>query len=1306
MDKGNIKAMELPIIAEGNYEEQNESIYSNDKKEYKKFVRIKEYYISQYDDMCEDYAKIEKLLPVKINYPLFIIYIFLNIITLGIFSLFFIWFPSLKLIFIYKPCVLSQAKYIAVYGNNDDITVKKLKITTLNQTEKTFIQTEYDTNIPFDSKEIYQFNYKFFRYIYISSLDSFQSLKYKLNTTYRSIHSKCTQGLYNSDIEIQRKIFGECDIKLKIGSYFKFLYEELEDPFYLFDLFSIILWYIDEYELYATIITITTIFSLMTNAFEERRNQLLIQKLAKYSCSIKVVRKNDDGTKYKKIVSSKELVPGDLFELPEENQLMPCDAILLSGTVYMNEVMLTGENTPIIKNAIPNSKEMFIEEKEERNFLFSGTQIIQKISKKKNDKVYALVDSTGFNTWKGNLIRATFCSENEEFEFVSDSEKYILFMGIVSLIGLLIIIPFLIKLGESKYEILIRCLDLITTTIPPSLPTCLQIGTSLCIARLRKEGIICINRFKVNITGKINVLCLDKTGTLTEENLEIFGFRPILINKEGDFDFGDLETSTNKLSRRAFEYYKEKSKSGKKSKNEDLNQFFIECMATCHTATIYDGKVIGDEFDLKMLESSKWKIVENDYGNSQIIKIYLRPLQEKTLEEKLNNIQENEDDDIIIKSHYELGVVRSFRFSPKLQRMSVIVKDPNEKYYKIFCKGSPQKIKELCLPETIPEDFNEVLKKYSMKGLRVYALGMRLVKMSYLQTQQITREKIEKKFIFLGLVIFKNKLKSTTKETINILDEADIKMIMLTGDYILTAVSVAKQCGLISKEAVVYTCEIDDNKLTWNTIERFDDDEEEDESLNSEDENFSFLRQLSNSEIILNSTTGENDLRNSFLHRFPPENLALTRKQSSFYNQNKTNITFNNDSSISNDSLLLNIDIQEYPFEDFEENYVIALSGQTFDFFYKLSKKYKETHQPKYKVYSEVFKTILQYGKIFAGMEPEQKANLILSLREENLTVCMCGNGANDNIALRTADVGVSLSKEESTIAASFTSTVNDISCLPKLLKECKSSLVCSIQTFKFLMIYSIIQFFTIVLLIMNQSYLTNVQSISVDIFIVLPLASLYPLTEPYRKLTHHKPTGNLVSFTIITSLLMQTITSFTFLIVGLYFLKRRNWYKGPMCKFSDDDVYECPENTVIFLISNIEYLTCAFVFAISKPFKKNFYTNIPLTVFMIAWFIYSSFIILNPDDYSMDLMSLFDFDDILTNKFSDEFFRVIIFVICLCYFLISFSLEKLFVPFLSNWWNRKKIKELEEKANDKQINLNLGDLQKYKSVVHYSNKN
>ena len=53
--------------------------------------------------------------------------------------------------------------------------------------------------------------------------------------------------------------------------------------------------------------------------------------------------------------------------------------------------------------------------------------------------------------------------------------------------------------------------------------------------------------------------------------------------------------------------------------------------------------------------------------------------------------------------------MRRFDFVPKLQRMSVITKNVNEEYYKIFCKGSPEKLKELCIPETIPADFNDVI---------------------------------------------------------------------------------------------------------------------------------------------------------------------------------------------------------------------------------------------------------------------------------------------------------------------------------------------------------------------------------------------------------------------------------------------------------------------------------------------------------------------------------------------------------------------------------------------------------------------
>ncbi len=157
------------------------------------------------------------------------------------------------------------------------------------------------------------------------------------------------------------------------------------------------------------------------------------------------------------------------------------------------------------------------------------------------------------------------------------------------------------------------------------------------------------------------------------------------------------------------------------------------------------------------------------------------------------------------------------------------------------------------------------------------------------------------------------------------------------------------------------------------------------------------------------------------------------------------------------------------------------------------------------------------------------------------------------------------------------------------------------------------------------------------------------------------------------------------------------------MCKFSDIDVYECPENTVIFLIGTIEYLTVAFVFIISKPFKKNFYTNIPFTIFMLAWFIYAFFIILNPDDYSMNLLSLFNFSDIL-KQYSDEYFNIIIFIICFSYFIVSFMLEKFVVPILSNLWNKRNIRELEERENDPQISVSLGQLQKLKSVINFKN--
>lgn len=75
---------------------------------------------------------------------------------------------------------------------------------------------------------------------------------------------------------------------------------------------------------------------------------------------------------------------------------------------------------------------------------------------------------------------------------------------------------------------ILNALDLITVTVPPALPTCLSIGISLALARMKKKQIYCISPPKVNISGQLTVLCFDKTGTLTEDGLDLYGVRPII----------------------------------------------------------------------------------------------------------------------------------------------------------------------------------------------------------------------------------------------------------------------------------------------------------------------------------------------------------------------------------------------------------------------------------------------------------------------------------------------------------------------------------------------------------------------------------------------------------------------------------------------------------------------------------------------------------------------------------------------------------------------------------------------------------
>ena len=1257
------------------------NILNTKEKNYKKNISTEyEQFVDKYDEMCEEHSKIIKIESLSYSEIKIFFLIVCSILTCFLIDLLIIWFPKLKRYFIYKNVPLKEAKFIGIYGTDNSIIIASLEKIKLPNIKNSNLLSEYESNIPYnyENEEFLLFTYKLFKYIFNPITGNFSSLTQKLQTTFSNIHLKLSLGLNNNEIEYQKKLHGKCDLEIEIKSFIHILAKELTDPFYIFQICSVILWIFNDYNAYACVIIAATTSSLLISTYETRKNLLDIQKMAKYECNVKVYRRDSNNNLINNIISSTNLVPGDIFEIQKENLPMPCDCILINGNAIINESMLTGESTPIVKTQIQKINCDFNAKEQNNNFLYAGTKLIQKRTLN-NNKVLCLVYSTGFSTIKGSLIRSILYPKKFDFKFKQDSIKYICIMAFLSVFGFTISLPFLKKAGIPKKEIILKSLDLFTTTVPPALPACLGIGISYAINRLKNYGIICINRDRVNIAGKVNICVFDKTGTLTEDHLDIFGYRNVKKDNKGNFIFGDFIKDAKKNGEEAFIYYKENLYNNNRNFNDDLNKAFVECLASCHSATFVNGELIGDPIDVQMFKSCNWEIFENnnekEENSNKLISTFLRPKQELDLDIKLNSLSNKKDEeDNIINDHYELGVVRRFDFSSKLQRMSVIVKNVNENYYKIFCKGSPEKIIELCKEETIPDNFNEILTNYTSKGFRVLALSFKLMKMNYIQSQEIIRDKVENNMIFLGLLIVQNKLKEETKNSIELLSKAGLKMVMATGDNILTAISVGRECNLINNTSNILTCEIENKQLIWNYIESFNDNISERFSTES-----NLLKEINI------------DDNNNLLLYYPPENYSNKYSKQISISQNENleeKKSINKESENSSFSLNIN-----NPFKENLKKIPIAINGKTFEKLYNYNNEYKISLNPSYKKYNNLFRKILQYCKIYARMSPEQKSLLIQSYKNEKLTVLMCGDGANDCSALRNADIGVSLSPEEASIAAPFTSNISNISCLEKLLREGKSSLITSIQTFKYMMVYSLIQFIAITLLMIYNSYLSDYQFLAVDLFIIFPLAFFIPMTEAYDKLTKDKVIDSLTSLPIISSILLQMSISFIFQYLPLLILtKGIKWYVK-ICNINDDIVKTCPDNTLLFLISNMQYLISAVSFTISKPFKKDFYTNFLFTGFVFLAFIYSVYIIIIPDKYSRKLLQIYNFkknnDGIRSN-----FFTVFILIVSLVNFIVSLSIEKIIIPFITEIWEKNNKKHLIEKSQNPNIELNLLELQ------------
>ena len=1227
----------------------------------------KAYMVLKYIDNCEEHNQISYIIPLIKSTPKFILFIFLNIITVGIINLFIAWFPKMILYLYYKVTDLETATHLGVFSKDNELLVVEKKVIDLPEIDaksENNLLKRFNLNINYEEKKIIMFEYKLFDYIFIKEKDNFMTIDYQIKEKQSIIIEEYSSGLTPNEVKLMRLIFGECDIDIRINSVGKILLDELTDPFYLFQLYSIILWYCTDYYYYASVIVILTVLSLVLSVYGTYQNLKKLQEISRYSCPVKVYRKNENNEYMEPIeMNSTELVPGDLFEIPEDGLALPCDAILIDGSVIINESMLTGESTPVIKVRMAGTDNIFNtkDADSDKYLLFGGTKVVQKRKIGKGNPL-GIVFQTGFKTFKGNLINAILYPKPDEDTFTRDSVKYIIFMGILCIVGFGISLKYLITDGQlSNKEIVEKFLDLFTTAVPPSLPACLSVGITYSLGRLKKKNIFCIQRDNVNKAGSVNILVFDKTGTLTEDHLDISGYVSVKLNEKNQFEFlpftSDIKTNCDII----LDHFKKKLKNPKekyKNKNKDLLQYYTECLACCHCLTYVKEKLVGDPIDVKMFEALDWIMKENDSSNGTqnadpLVLNYIRPKCEEDIEIRLQNNDKKENEKL--KERYELGIVKRFDFSSKLQRMTTISKNVNENFFKAFCKGSPEKLKELCKPETIPLNFDDTLNIYTSKGYRVLAMAAKGLIMDFQQSQSIPRENVEKNMIFLGFLIVKNKLKEKTKESLIKYDEADLRMIMATGDNILTAICVSKECNLIRKNQEMFSCELEKDEngkevLTWKKIEGNDDDEE----YNNSDELNNSLNSLkSNKDKINIEMTQVDDMNQISLYElYPPEkinsNIQVSKKIEEKDNKNSLSLKNKklriedekdlidydnkkvlNTSRISNRTIEISafdINEDESPLNKAKnENFGIALTGPVFEKLFKLNQKYVKEKDEKLKSIHQSYRLVLKNGRVFARMAPEHKALLVEALKKEGFMTLMCGDGANDCAALRTAHVGVSLSAEEASIAAGFTSQTQDVSCIFELLREGKCSLTTSIQTFKYMMLYSMIQFICVTLMLIYITYLTDFQFLVSDLFIIFPLEWFLAMTHPYDTLTYHYPISGLLSFPVISSIIVQTILTFVFQFAGYHILKNHYGFEN-ICDFDDnEDPLPCHENTIFFLIAHFQYLTMAIAFSVSKPFRQRIYKNWLLMIYLILAYFYSIWITINCDDWSAKLFNLYD---------------------------------------------------------------------------------
>jgi len=495
-------------------------------------------------------------------------------------------------------------------------------------------------------------------------------------------------------------------------------------------------------------------FSFWQEFRAEKATAALKQLIPHY---VRVLR---DGQEQK--ILAEELVPGDVMLLTEGDRVSADARLVQEAELRVDQSTLSGESHPVRKTS-DASLRPDLGHTERPNLVFAGTSVAAGVGK-------AVVFGTGMHTEFGKIAHLTQAVEEE----LSPLQKEMIYATkVVSAIavgvGVLFFVLALLFTGLTLAEGFIFALGMIVAFVPEGMLPLVTLSLAMGTQRMAQRHALVKRLSAVETLGCTSVICTDKTGTLTQNEMTVT----------------DLWAAGRRSSLTGVGYAPEGQllEEGKPvSLSGDFSQL-LRAAALCNNARLLPPN--GD--------SSRWSILGDPTEAALLVAAQKAGLR---LETELQ----------------QLPRVREFPFESRRKRMSTLHQQGRE--IVAFVKGAPKEVLALCTqfsvagaPQPLDDDQRTSIMAendaYARAGLRVLAVASRTLPPVARRGGASTRyseAEVETELTFLGLIAMMDPPRPEVAAAVNTCHEAGIRIVMVTGDYGLTAESIARRIGIVQGE--------------------------------------------------------------------------------------------------------------------------------------------------------------------------------------------------------------------------------------------------------------------------------------------------------------------------------------------------------------------------------------------------------------------------------------------------------------------------------------------------------------------------